>query len=403
MHRKGAGEHGSHGLIRLIHTADVHLDASFSEQGLPHHEGIRRREALRETFRAIVRRATSWPADALLIAGDLFEHERVERDTSVFLRDLFAKAAPLPVFIAPGNCDPYCAGSPYLIEDWPANVHIFTGPEWDGIKFSGIPLTVYGFGFDGPESSRNPFGALRVPEDGRIHVAVAHGAEESCRPSGKRICAPFAFEQALPENLHYLALGHYHRPVAYSTGAGTQARYCGAPEPLGFSDTEAAQFLEVTVDPEAEGGPSVQCVPGFARRTAYHSIVVDCALYSSLDGLVGAVLQHLDDMQLERVVRLTLTGACLPAVREQLALLPERLQHAVAYLDLLDETDDDTDTDTDLAGATSLGAFVARVDEELRDAPDDRLRRMLSRARALGWQAYRGKDLAASKGERSLP
>ena len=35
--------------------------------------GNRRRQSLRDVFSAILRRAKEWPADAVLIAGDLFE------------------------------------------------------------------------------------------------------------------------------------------------------------------------------------------------------------------------------------------------------------------------------------------------------------------------------------------
>lgn len=379
-------------MIKIIHTSDVHLDASFAEEGLPPAVGQRRRESLREVFRAIMDRAAAWPADAVLIAGDLFEHERVTRDTLSYLRESFDRIAPMPVFISPGNCDPFTANSPYSTEEWPAHVHIFPRPEWDGIKLDRVPLTVYGFGFDGPDVSRNPFGALRVPEDGRVHVAVAHGAEEGRRPPGKRSCAPFSAEQVMPPELHYLALGHYHHTTAIRIPSENRIYYCGSPEPLSFSDTGTHRFLEVTIDVQPGEAPRTRVTPCPANRTSYHSITLDGAPLGSLGDLANVVRQNLGDSQTEKVVRLTLRNSLCASVRDELAALSGRLSDAAIHIEIIDETREDDEIGEDLAGNTSLGAFLARLDEEIHDAPDERLGRMLVRARALGLNAYKGQD-----------
>src|SRR5688572_8282950 len=67
--------------IRFIHTSDVHLDTSFAGSGFPSHLGDRKREAVRATFRSILEDALRRPVDLVLIAGDLFEHDRVSPDT----------------------------------------------------------------------------------------------------------------------------------------------------------------------------------------------------------------------------------------------------------------------------------------------------------------------------------
>jgi len=55
--------------MRLIHTADVHLDMCFASAHTPPGFGNRRRQSLRDVFHTIIRRAGEWPADVLLIAG----------------------------------------------------------------------------------------------------------------------------------------------------------------------------------------------------------------------------------------------------------------------------------------------------------------------------------------------
>src|SRR6185436_20063981 len=128
--------------MRIVHTADIHLDMCFSPLGLPAGFGNRRRQSLRDVFRRVVRRAGEWPADALLIAGDLFEADRVSRDTIAFLVSEFRAIPQVPVFIAPGNHDPFTPASPYATEQWPKNVTIFRSASWESVPVHGGALTV---------------------------------------------------------------------------------------------------------------------------------------------------------------------------------------------------------------------------------------------------------------------
>ncbi len=391
-------------MLKIIHTSDIHLDVSFANEGLSATIGQRRRETLRKVFRSILDRAAAWPADAVLIAGDLFEHERVSRDTVLFLRDCFERIAPIPVFIAPGNCDPCMHGSPYSVEEWPDNVHIFVGPEWEGVKLEQVPLTVYGFGFDGPEPSRNPFGALRVPEDGRVHVAVAHGTEDGQRSPGKRIVAPFSAETMIPQELHYMALGHFHQAMAIRIPSETKIHYSGAPEPLGFHDTGAFRYLEVTIDTPSGEPPRVRVNPCPVNQSAYFKLSVDSAQAETADALesVIRVLLH-DSHHTDNLVRLSFRD-CAPAnLDELLPLLRERLSELIAHLDYQQDEGHAWENNVDLAGETSLGAFLARLEEEIRDAPDSRLERMLTRARMLGYCAYSGQSMPLRTLERMQP
>lgn len=89
--------------MRLIHTSDIHLDRCYAPLGMGPAQGHARRQGLREVLRGILRRAQAWPADAVLIAGDLFDLARVERDTVTFLQSEFDAIRPVPVLIAPGN------------------------------------------------------------------------------------------------------------------------------------------------------------------------------------------------------------------------------------------------------------------------------------------------------------
>ena len=65
--------------MRFLHVADVHLDTSFSGRS----EAVRRRlrDASREAFRRAVDLAIREDVHAFLIAGDLFDGERLSFQT----------------------------------------------------------------------------------------------------------------------------------------------------------------------------------------------------------------------------------------------------------------------------------------------------------------------------------
>ncbi|MCK5861916.1 MAG: metallophosphoesterase, partial [Candidatus Hydrogenedentes bacterium] len=59
--------------IRILHTADLHLDASFASLGVNASLGNKLRAAQRSVFSRIMERARDWPADLVVISGDLFD------------------------------------------------------------------------------------------------------------------------------------------------------------------------------------------------------------------------------------------------------------------------------------------------------------------------------------------
>ena len=110
--------------VKIAHLADVHLDAQFAL--FPPHVARNRRHALESALKAGIERAAEENVDAILIAGDLYEHERVSPNTGEFLRALFETVAPTPIFVAPGNHDWYGPPSLYRQLGWSPNVHVFS-------------------------------------------------------------------------------------------------------------------------------------------------------------------------------------------------------------------------------------------------------------------------------------
>jgi len=248
----------------------------------------------------------------------------------------------------------------------------------------GGELAVHGFAFDGYEISSNPFGALEIPEDEALHVAVAHGTEREHQPPDGESYAPFDAADAAAPGLVYLALGHFHRMTEVGGDLPTRMYYSGAPEAHGFGQTGPRHYLEV----EIEDG-DVQVTPVACSQVVYATHDVDCREMAASQELVDAIRGCAGAGDGAQIARITLKGPCEPSIVAELPAVYDAVASEFEYVQLVDETEPVEDYEELAAEPTGLGAFIARVNQEAADAPDAERRALLERAREVGLAAYR--------------
>jgi DNA repair protein SbcD/Mre11 len=343
--------------MRLLHFADLHLDAPFA-WAPPEVARLRRRNR-RETLTRILQLAEEERVDALLCAGDLFEHERFTPDTVAFLRESFGRT-DLPIYLAPGNHDWYSPRSPYALEEWSPNVYLFTEAQLTPVGLAD-GLTLWGAAHQAPAGT-GPFFADFRPDRGGVHLALAHASERSALPfqeSGKEPHSPFDAAELEAAGIAHAFLGHYH--VARDRERHT---YPGNPDPLEFGESDGRGVVLATI---AGDGTVTR-----ERRSVSVSQVHDLTVL--LDGC-----HHLDDVRqriamaiapLAGSVRLTLSGevpADLPVDARALTALGEHLDGFVVRASSLLPS---YDLEAIHAEATVRGEFardtLAITDEERR-------------------------------------
>ncbi len=288
--------------MKLLHFADLHLDAPFA--WLEPEAARRRRQHRRDTLTRILALAETEQVDAILCAGDLFEHDRVQPDTVAFLQSSFARSTR-PIYLAPGNHDWYGPQSPYAVTHWSANVHLFTNAELRPVPL-GEGVTLWGAGHRAPANTDGFFATARVTGDG-VHLAQAHASERSwltAQESGKQPHAPFDAAEIAAAGFAHAFLGHFHLPKD-----AERHTYPGNPDPLEFGESGERGVVLATV---AGDGSVIR-----ERRTVAVSQVHDVEV--PLDGC-----EHADDVRdrvsaavggLRGSVRVTLSGTVAPLVR----------------------------------------------------------------------------------------
>jgi DNA repair exonuclease SbcCD nuclease subunit len=370
--------------MRILHFSDLHLDRSFAALGMASSEAAKRREELRAALRRIVDLAIERDVDVLTVGGDLYEHDRVTRDTANFMREQFARVAPRPVLIAPGNHDPYVPDGLYWRLEWPENVHIFESMSWDSVQVGDV--AVWGVGHRGLAIRDNLLGQLRIDRPG-THIALFHGSDMSSVPEGKDAHCPFDRADVERCGADFVLLGHYHEMRLRPDGAPRYG-YPGSPEPLSFGEEGPHYVFVVNASPGR-----VDVEPIQINEVAYQTKTVDVTGLASSDSVREAIAAlGGDDLVSGAITRVLLAGPAEPELDLDLPALYAGTAQCFRYLDLVNRTHLPFDLDQIREEPTTRGAFVRLIEAEMGTAAgagDD----VLKHALQYGLQAFAGQGI----------
>ncbi|MHB8892783.1 MAG: metallophosphoesterase family protein [Candidatus Limnocylindrales bacterium] len=280
-------------MLRLLHTADVHLGARHADLG---DAAAAQRERQFAAFRASVDLALAEKVDLFLVAGDLFDSNTQPRRSVERVAAELARLAQARVrsVIIPGTHDVYDRSSVYRAYDMaalagtrPAEelVTILTpGRPW--IHLAAIDAVVHGPVFATKRAPHSPLRDLAavVTPPAAWKIGLLHAALNiPGRTDHDEVV--ITTDEIAASGLDYLALGHWHSSQTAKAGAVTYA-YSGAPEPVAVDQDRAGKVLLVTLD-ERDGRRNVTIEERTVGRTVFERMDVDAATIESQPALVA--------------------------------------------------------------------------------------------------------------------
>jgi DNA repair exonuclease SbcCD nuclease subunit len=210
----------------MVHSSDLHLGdvattkAYGGEDTLP--------------LAHVLDAAGALKADLILLAGDVFEHNRLENGllerTARILGD-----AGRPVVILPGNHDPATADSVYRRGGMgePDNVSILGVTHGKSVTFPDLELEVWG----PAHLDYDDMVPLRAPRKRRTRwqIAMAHGHYDPAPDRRSRLNPSWLIghDEIVASGVDYLALGHWNQAIQVGP-RDVPAYYSGSPE---YSET----------------------------------------------------------------------------------------------------------------------------------------------------------------------
>ena len=317
--------------LKLLHTADIHLDASFPSLGSK--ESMRCKDLL-DCFDRLINLAIKNEVHLFVVAGDLFDHPRpvaaVVGRVQAGLQRLSDRGI-LPVLL-PGTHDHIVApDNIYHRVSFPGAV-VLDNPRVEhpvSVSIAGRDVHLYGFAYH-PRYSVDALSGMKRRSLPGVHLGLLHGSlqgspEWEHRPKD----LPFSLADLKNWGLDYVALGHYHNYALLREDGKTLACYPGTPEGRRFGENGSRHCALVSLKKD-----EVSVEGLVVNKRILHEETLDLTGMSSEDEITAAVQGFADP---NRIMRLTLTGVLETPIETE--RLQQRCEEEFFHLELRDKTD----------------------------------------------------------------
>ena len=349
--------------VKFIHTSDWQL--GITRHFLPPEAQARYSEARLEAVRAIAALAREEGCSFVVVAGDVFESNQMDRQNVIRALDAMAGFG-MPLYLLPGNHDHDNAASVYrsaaFLEHRPENVVVLSTS--DTVVVPGVDVEVIG----APWDSRQPLLDLVAKtcsslsrSEGPLRVLVAHGAidEGSPDPEDPSLISLSAAQDAVTSGcVNYIALGDRHSVT--EVGQTQRIWYSGTPVATDFGEDQPNRALVVEL-----GFESVSVTARAVGAWAFVRKAFDVNGAEEVD-LVGEWLGGIEDKR-TTVVKLSFIGTLNLT---QKARLDSVLEHYADLFAALETWERQTELvvlpDEQDLQELGLTGFAAATLEELR-------------------------------------
>lgn len=228
-------------MVKFIHTADWQIGMKAAHVGAVG-ETVRSERLV--SAKRVVDLAKEHGADFIVVAGDTFEDNAVDRVLVQKVADILASFSK-PVLIISGNHDPLVPGSVWEHPAWNShtNVHVFQ--EAKALELENA--TIYPSPLFEKHSLSNPIDWIDATSNTKISIGIGHGTVLGASHGA----VDFPIDRDAPEScgLDYLALGHLHSFATYPTTDGTvRVAYSGTHETTKFGERDSGNATLVEID-----------------------------------------------------------------------------------------------------------------------------------------------------------
>jgi len=290
-------------MVRFIHTADWQL--GMTRHFLDEEAQARFSEARIEAIRSIGRLATEQSCPFVVVCGDVFETNHVERQVIVRALDAMAGSPDVTFYLLPGNHDPLDASSVFrsatFLSHHPDNVAVL---DEEGVTDTGHGARLIA----APWSNKAPLVDLvhravsEAPPGDDVTIAVGHGAVDSMSPDDANpalIRLDDLIASIESGKVQYVALGDRHSTTRVE--GSERIWYSGAPEPTAYREIDPGNVLIVEVDYD-----SIDVSAHRVARWRFHTIESELVGSQDVERLESELL-GIEDKSVS-IVQLVLVG-----------------------------------------------------------------------------------------------
>ncbi len=303
--------------MKILHTSDLHLNSKMNSRL----DAMRAKERKRElllNFRSMTDYALREGCLVFIIAGDLFDTEKISESIKKSVLDIISSASEIKFLYLPGNHE---KESIRALPSLPENLFVF-GDDWTYFDFCGVRFA------GRAKTSERMFDDFEKGSEG-ISIAILHGElkehSDTFGGIGRR--------ELLHSGIRYLALGHYHSYEFETLGADCVAVYSGTPAGRGFDESGDKGFVIIDTDGK---NVNFNFQKSGARRLRIKKIDIDGSYDAA--NIEERISKECRDIPKEDFLRVELVGKRSPEARVDLASISERFSSGYYYFEIKDST-----------------------------------------------------------------
>ncbi len=356
--------------MKIIHTADIHLDSKLSRH-LSADQARDRRNELISTYNSMVQYALNERAQAILIAGDLFDVTRISATARNAVMASITDNPEMIFYYLRGNHD-----ADSFIQDVikkfgfiPENLKLF-GDDWTSFTLiddgrlnsedAGQEVVITGAEINADNNS-HLVNSLALDQS-KFNILTLHGQETIS--SSKKDAEVIPIKDYRNRGIDYMALGHVHAPKIEKLDARGVYSYSGCLEGRGFDECGPRGFNVLTI---SGGKLDVEFIP-FAKRVM-HEIFVDVSDCTTSDEMIKSIKTKLagtgdTEVLPEDMVRIVLSGEVSLDAEFDTLYIAKMLDNDYYYLTVKDKTSVSIDYNSFAYDKTMKGEFVRLVKAE---------------------------------------
>ena len=366
--------------IKVLHCADLHIGAAESSLGALAES--RRAETL-ITFEKIISLAREMKVNVILIAGDLFNSNNVDKSFVDRVFECFSLVPDIKIVYSAGNHDPLNAESPFKKYELPENLFVLDTKDCF-VEFCDLNTRVYGKSFKEVYMQGVAQFSLQ-PDDNFINLMCIHGELRSDLGSDYN---SITNDFILNSGMDYIALGHVHKRTDITKLGNTFVSYCGCPEGQGFDELGEKG---VYVGDISKHGCNLQFVPTAKRMHLTETVDITGLSSSSevAEHLIKTISQKHPENFIDNLYKIVLVGKLEEDVVLSIAEITARLNNTFYFAKLRDKTEIKLDFNAIAQENTLKGVFVKNMLKRLENA-DEGEKELLTTALNIGLKAFSG-------------
>ena len=341
--------------MKFLHTSDLHIGSPLTSR-LPQDKIRERKSELMATFESMIEEAVYQKATAFIIAGDMFDTEKITRSTAERVLGAIERYPSLDFLYLSGNHEKNALSECGVA--LPKNLKLFS-EDWTYFNYGGVCIA------GRSELTSDMFSTLDL-DYGKANIVVLHGALAEGKSGGEII----GRRELEGKNITYLALGHYHSYSEHRISDTGTAVYSGTPEGRGFDETGAKGFVMIDTD----GRTTRHSFVPFAKRRL-HIVDVDLGGATCRADVDERVDRALGSIARCDLLRVRLCGKRVPELFPDTDAIASRWQNAFYHFEIKDETSLRIDPEDYKYDRSLKGEFIRLVTSksELSEEEKDKI------------------------------